>query len=124
MQDYGGSIGREFNEVILFANPTLVKNKQQYLSSYFRSPAAAGWSYQTFGNFFGGANGDYLKNRRDVILGYQSIGRPTKISEMPTADGADYTGITHAYYNSAQVTAHNKIHADFGARNLSYETTH
>jgi len=123
LQDYGGSIGREFNEVILFANPTLVRNKQQYLSSYFRSPAAAGWSYQTFGNFFGGANGDYLKNRRDVILGYQSIGRPTKISEMPTADGADYTGITHAYYNSAQVTAHNKIHADFGARNLSYETT-
>ena len=123
LQDYGGSIGREFNEVILFANPTLVRNKQQYLSSYFRSPAAAGWSYQTFCNFFGGANGDYLKNRRDVILGYQSIGRPTKISEMPTADGADYTGITHAYYNSAQVTAHNKIHADFGARNLSYETT-
>ena len=123
LQDYGGSIGREFNEVILFANPTLVRNKQQYLSSYFRSPAAAGWSYQTFGNFFGGANGDYLKNRRDVILGYQSIGRPTKISEMPTRDGADYTGITHAYYNSAQVTAHNKIHADFGARNLSYETT-
>ena len=123
LQDYGGSIGREFNEVILFANPTLVRNKQQYLSSYFRSPAAAGLSYQTFGNFFGGANGDYLKNRRDVILGYQSIGRPTKISEMPTRDGADYTGITHAYYNSAQVTAHNKIHADFGARNLSYETT-
>jgi len=123
LQDYGGSIGREFNRVILFANPTLVDNKQQYLSSYFRSPAAAGWSYQTFGNFFGGANGGYLKNRRDVILGYQSIGRPTKASEMPTADGADYTGITHAYYNSAQVTAHNKIHADFGARNLSYETT-
>ena len=123
LQDYGGSIGREFNEVILFANPVLVQNKQQYLSSYFRSPAAAGWSYQTFGNFFGGANGGYLKNRRDVILGYQSIGRPTKASEMPTADSADYTGITHAYYNSAQVTAHNKIHADFGARNLSYETT-
>ena len=123
LQDFGGSIGREFNEVLLFANPTLVQNKQQYLSSYFRSPSAAGWSYQTFGNFFGGANGSYLKNRRDVILGYQSIGRPTKGSEMPTADGADYTGITHAYYNSAQVTAHNKIHADFGARNLSYETT-
>ncbi len=123
LQDYGGSIGREFNEVLLFANPVLVQNKQQYLSSYFRSPAAAGWSYQTFGSFFGGANGGYLKNRRDVLLGYQSIGRPTKNSEMPTRDGADYTGITHAYYNSAQVTAHNKIHADFGARTLSYETT-
>ena len=123
LQDYGGSIGREFNRVILFANPVIVQNKQQYLSSYFRSPAAAGWSYQTFGTFFGGANGGYLKNRRDVLLGYQSIGRPTKASEMPTRDGADYTGITHAYYNSAQVTAHNKIHADFGARTLSYETT-
>ena len=123
LQDYGGSIGREFNRVILFANPVIVQNKQQYLSSYFRSPAAAGWSYQTFGTFFGGANGGYLKNRRDVLLGYQSIGRPTKASEMPTRDSADYTGITHAYYNSAQVTAHNKIHADFGARTLSYETT-
>ena len=123
LQDYGGSIGREFNEVLLFANPVLVQNKQQYLSSYMRSPAAAGWIYQTFGSFFGGANGGYLKNRRDVLLGYQSIGRPTKTSEMPTRDGADYTGITHAYYNSAQVTAHNKIHADFGARTLSYETT-
>ncbi len=123
LQDFGGSIGREFNEVLLFANPTLIQNKQQYLSSYFRNPSAAGWSYQTFGNFFGGANGGYLKNRRDVILGYQSIGRPTKVSEMPTAESADYKGITHAYYNSAQVTAHNKIHADFAARNLSYETT-
>ncbi|MDO4643268.1 MAG: transferrin-binding protein-like solute binding protein [Cardiobacteriaceae bacterium] len=123
LQDYGGSIGREFNEVILFANESAVNNKQQYLTSYFRNPAVAGWSYQTFGNFFGDSNSGYLKNRRDVLVGYQSIGNPTLTSQMPTAGSADYTGISHAYYNSAQVTMHNKIHADFGARNLNYETT-
>ena len=129
LKDYGGTIDRRFNEILLFApivstgNNTGIANPNGYLSSYFRSPAAAGWSYQTFGYFFGSANKGFLDRSRDAFVGYQSIGKQTRPSEMPKSGSADYNGISHGYYNGNQVTALNKLHANFGKRSISYETT-
>lgn len=124
LTDYGGTIDRRFNGLLLFTTTTGDRkvNTNDYLSAFFRNPAAAGWSYQTFGYFFGNANNGFLDKTRDAFVGYQSIGRPTKGSEMPKSGSADYNGITHGYYNGNQVTALNKIHADFGKRKLNYET--
>ena len=124
LHDYGGTIDRRFNQIYLYTHRAgNVANSNAWLSSYYRHPGTAGWSYQTFGYFFGEANGGFLDNARDVMVGYQSIGKPTLASEMPTAGSADYNGITHGYYNGNQVTALNKLHADFGRRNISYATT-
>ena len=124
LRDYGGTIDRRFNDILLFAPVANgVANPNGYLSAYFRSPAAAGWSYQTFGYFFGGANNGFLDRSRDAFVGYQSIGRQTRTSEMPKSGSADYNGISHGYYNGNQVTALNKLHANFGKRSISYETT-
>ena len=124
LRDYGGTIDRRFNDILLFAPVANgVANPNGYLSAYFRSPAAAGWSYQTFGYFFGSANNGFLDRSRDAFVGYQSIGRQTMPSEMPTTGSAEYNGISHGYYNGNQITALNKLHADFGKRNISYETT-
>ena len=124
LRAYGGTIDRRFNDILLFAPVANgVANPNDYLSAYFRNPSAAGWSYQTFGYFFGSANNGFLDRSRDAFVGYQSIGKQTMPSEMPTTGSADYNGITHGYYNGNQVTALNKLHADFGRRNISYATT-
>ena len=128
LRDYGGTIDRRFNRILLFApivnNGTAnITNPNGYLSSFFRSPGAAGWSYQTFGSFFGNSNNRFLDASRDTFVGYQSIGKPTLPSEMPKSGSADYNGISHGYYNGNQVTALNKLHANFGKRSISYETT-
>lgn len=124
LRDYGGTIDRRFNSVLLFAPVANgVANPNGYLSAYFRNPAAAGWSYQTFGYFFGSANNGFLDRSRDPFVGYQSIGKQTLPSQMPKGGSADYNGISHGYYNGNQVTALNKLHANFGRRNISYETT-
>ena len=132
LRDYGGTIDRRFNSILLFApivtldpsNPNVgIANPDNYLSVYFRNPAAAGWSYQTFGYFFGSANKGFLDRSRDPFVGYQSIGKQTRVSEMPKSGSADYNGISHGYYNGNQVTALNKLHANFGKRSISYETT-
>ena len=123
LTDFGGTIDRRFNGLWLFTTSADGKaNPDGYLSAFFRNPASAGFSYQTFGYFFGNANNGFLDTARDAFVGYQSIGRATKGSEMPKSGSAEYNGITHGYYNGNQVTALNKIHADFAKRNLSYET--
>ena len=124
LEDYGGTIDRRFNEIMLFTrNQGGQGNSNDYLAAYFRSPGMAGWSYQTFGYFFGSANNGFLDRSRDAFVGYQSIGRPTLPNEMPTTGSAEYSGLAHGYYNGNQVTSLNRIHADFGTRSLNYETT-
>lgn len=115
LRDYGGSIGREFNRVLLFSDPL----EEYFVDAYFRDPAAAGWSYQTFGAFSSLA----LDFNRDLNIGYQSFGQQTPVTELPANGKATYIGLSHAYYNQDQVTSHNAITVDFSDKSLMYKTT-
>lgn len=125
--DRGGSIGREFNSVLGFKKIDTTEPKhssqpeEQTLNSFYRNPAVAGWSYQTFGYYVSTQDRPLLGKLRDQRVGYQSIGKVTET--LPTQKTLTYKGITHAYYNDKQVTAHNEIKADFSNKSLTYKTT-
>lgn len=127
LYNYGGSIGRAYNGIILFAAIENATQKNGYVDIYLRDPAAAGWSYNTFGAFSSG----FLRNARDVNIGYQSIGK--EVEDLPTSGTAKYLGIAHAYINdieasrysqkaNSQVTMDVEINADFGKRSLGFDT--
>lgn len=124
-----GMVGSKFNGVVTFKDAF----GKEIKDSYLRDPAAAGWSYNTFGVF---------KEGDDIA--YQSIGikTPTSAKERKKADEsfeadkkyledeylpyygrATYTGIGHAYHNDEQVTMNVKVDADFHDRHLNFETS-
>lgn len=126
MYNHGGSIGRGYNGVILFGTPQ--NETSTYVDAYLRDPAAMGMSYNTFAVFSSG----FMRNTRDVNVGYQSIGKHA--TEFPTQGTATYTGIGHAYINDAaaasysgdpdsQVSMDVKVDADFAKRSLSFNTS-
>lgn len=128
LYNYGGSINRAYNGIILFASgENLRNNNNAYVDIYLRSPAAAGWSYNTFGAF----SSKFLRNARDVNIGYQSIGK--QVEDLPASGVAKYLGIAHAYINdieasrysqkeNSQVTMDVEINADFAKRSLGFDT--
>lgn len=128
LYNYGGSISRAYNGVILFAaGQNYGANNNGYVDIYLREPAATGWSYNTFGAFSSG----FLRNARDVNIGYQSIGK--HVEDLPSSGTAKYLGIAHAYINdieasrysqkaNSQVTMDVEINADFGKRSLGFDT--
>ena len=129
LYNYGGSISRAYNGIYLFAagQNHAANNKNGYVDIYLRDPAAAGWSYNTFGAF----SSNFLRNARDVNIGYQSIGK--QVEDLPASGTAKYLGIAHAYINdieasrysqkaNSQVTMDVEINADFGKRSLGFDT--
>ncbi|MDO5090580.1 MAG: transferrin-binding protein-like solute binding protein [Cardiobacteriaceae bacterium] len=122
----GGSIHRGYNGILLFSNGN-TNNPNGYVDIYLRDPAAAGLSYTTFGAY----SSKFVHGTRDVNIGYQSIGQ--KVTELPTAGSAKYTGLGHAYISDLaaertsgvdknQVTMDVVIDANFGGRSLSFNT--
>lgn len=128
LYNYGGSIGRQYNGIITFATPENALNDTGYVDAYLRDPSAAGLSYTTFGAFSSG----FLRNTRDVNVGYQSVGK--RVTDLPTGGNAKYTGIAHAYISDLaaerysgesqnQVTMDVVVDADFGKRSLGFNTS-
>ena len=83
LNDYGGTIDRRFNRILLFSpivnnGTTNIVNPDGYLSAYFRSPGAAGWSYQTFGYFFGDANNRFLDRTPSLAI-KASADKPSRV---------------------------------------------
>lgn len=126
--NHGGSIGRGYNRPILFGTPHNDVNRATgYVDAYLRDPASMGMSYNTFAVFASG----FMRNTRDVNVGYQSIGK--QVTELPKAGTAKYQGIAHAYINDLaaerysnvannQLTMDVEIHADFAKRSLGFNT--
>ena len=77
--------------------------------------AAAGWTYQTFAHYIDQSNG--------VLRGYQSLGDETTVAQMPVSGTAVYKGITTAYLNNQQVTAHVNAVADFAKKGVRFTTS-
>ena len=77
--------------------------------------AAAGWTYQTFAHYIDRTNG--------VLRGYQSLGDETTVAQMPVSGTAVYKGITTAYLNNQQVTAHVNAVADFAKKGVRFTTS-
>ncbi|SUO94931.1 transferrin-binding protein-like solute binding protein [Suttonella ornithocola] len=120
-----GIVDKELNGVVLFATDTQHDDANQpryvvgqLLNAYLRNPAAAGWSYNTFGVF----EDQELTALRGIHRGYQSIGVMPKEGEMPEVGKATYSGVSHAYYQDNQVTMRTVIDADFGKRELTFNT--
>ena len=128
LYNYGGSIGRQYNGIITFATPENALNDTGYVDAYLRDPSAAGLSYTTFGAFSSG----FLRNTRDVNVGYQSVGK--RVTDLPAGGTAKYKGIGHAYISDLaaerysgesqnQVTMDVVVDADFGKRSLGFNTS-
>lgn len=128
LYNHGGSIGRQYNGIIMFATPENALNDTGYVDAYLREPSAMGLSYSTFGAFSSG----FLRNTRDVNVGYQSVGK--RVTDLPTGGTAKYTGVGHAYISDLaaerysgeaqnQVTMNVVVDADFGKRSLGFNTS-
>lgn len=128
LYNYGGSIGRAYNGIITFATAENALNDTGYVDAYLRDPSAAGLSYTTFGAFASG----FMRNTRDVNVGYQSIGK--RVTDLPTNGTAKYNGVGHAYISDLaaerfsgdaqnQVTMDVVVDADFGKRSLGFSTS-
>lgn len=126
--NYGGSIGRGYNRPVLFGTGDNDVNRAAgYVDAYLRDPASMGMSYNTFAVFASG----FMRNTRDVNVGYQSIGK--QVTELPKAGTAKYQGIAHAYINDVtaerysniannQLTMDVEVNADFARRSLGFNT--
>lgn len=123
----GGSISRAYNGILLFAEGRPHPNNG-YVDIYLRDPAVAGLSYTTFGVY----SSEFMRGTRDVNVGYQSIGK--KVTDLPAAGSAKYTGIAHAYISDLaaertsgvdknQVTMDVVVDANFAKRSLSFNTS-
>lgn len=130
LYNYGGSIDRAYNRPTLFGTVENDANPASgYVDAYLRNPASMGMSYNTFAVFGSG----FMRNSRDVNVGYQSIGKA--VTEFPTDGAAKYTGYGHAYINDVaakrlsannedkQVTMNVEMNADFGRRSMSFNTS-
>lgn len=128
LYNHGGSIGRGYNRPVLFGTANNDVNQGSgYIDIYLRDPSSMGMSYNTFGVFASG----FMRNTRDVNVGYQSIGK--QVEDLPKAGTAKYQGIGHAYINdvatsrysnvaNSQLTMDVEINVDFAKRSLGFGT--
>lgn len=123
-----GMVGSKFNGVVTFIDAS----GKEIKDSYLRDPAAAGWSYNTFGVFKEGDDIAYqsigVKTKTDAQL-REDADKDSETSKkyvkkyLPYYGRATYTGIGHAYHNNEQVTMNVKVDADFHDRHLNFETS-
>lgn len=124
-----GMVGSKFNGVVTFKDAF----GKEIKDSYLRDPAAAGWSYNTFGVFKEGDDIAYqsigiktptsAKERKEADESFEVDEKYLKNGFLPYYGRATYTGIGHAYHNDEQVTMNVKVDADFHDRHLNFETS-
>lgn len=130
LYNHGGSIHRAYNRPTLFGTPQNDANpKRGYVDAYLRNAASMGMSYNTFAVFASG----FMRNTRDVNVGYQSIGK--QVEDLPKGGTAKYNGFAHAYINDVaakrlsnnnedkQLTMDVEMNADFAKRSMSFNTS-